>query len=261
MSLKLVKGIDFHYSIAGSGPPVLLIHGLGSSLYDWEQQVSEFSKHYTVITFDVRGHGQTEKPPGPYSVEMFADDALHLMLALEFRYVHVVGLSMGGMIGLQMALDAPKFVRSLVVANSGPYVPQDTFQQKMEIFQRKILFRLFSMRRIGEVIGARLFPEPHEERLLEMFVDRWAENDKRAYMDATESLLKWDVRDRLPEIGCPVLVLASELDYTPVEAKQEYMKSLKKSELVVIPGARHAVAKSAPEAFNKAVLAFLNKHA
>ena len=73
-----INGIAEHYEIFGQGQPILFIHGLGSSSRDWEYQIDYFSKMYRVITIDVRGHGQSDKPPGPYSVPLFAADTAKL---------------------------------------------------------------------------------------------------------------------------------------------------------------------------------------
>ena len=98
MPLKPVNNINMYYEVLGHGEPLLFIHGLGSSTRDWENQIDFFSKNYQVILVDVRGHGQTDKPPGSYSISMFANDIAGLLDQLELPSVHVVGISMGGMI-------------------------------------------------------------------------------------------------------------------------------------------------------------------
>ena len=78
MPILRCRDINVYYEIAGAGDPLLFIHGLGSSHRDWEPQVAFFSRHYQVITYDVRGHGKSDKPKGPYSVSQFAADAAEL---------------------------------------------------------------------------------------------------------------------------------------------------------------------------------------
>ncbi|HVF40381.1 MAG TPA: alpha/beta hydrolase, partial [Gemmatimonadaceae bacterium] len=120
MPTQRVRDIDVHYEIAGQGEPVLLIHGLGSRSEDWEEQVPAMAEHFRVITYDVRGHGRSSKPAGPYSVAESAADAAALLEALHVGPVHVVGLSMGGMIAFQLMADRPELVKSAVIVNSGP---------------------------------------------------------------------------------------------------------------------------------------------
>ena len=119
MPLTRVGDIDVYYEKRGSGEPVLLIHGLGSSTEDWEYQVERLASRYTVVSYDVRGHGQTGKPRGRYSVAQFASDAAGLIERLGLGPVHVQGISMGGMIAFQLAVDKPDLVRSLTIVNSG----------------------------------------------------------------------------------------------------------------------------------------------
>src|SRR5690349_9844570 len=115
-----VNSIRLYYEIHGTGQPLVFIHGLGSSTRDWEAQVPEFSKSYQVVTFDLRGHGRSGKPAGPYSMAMFSADLADLLETLDIAAAHVVGLSLGGAIAFQFALDDPARVRTLTIVNSGP---------------------------------------------------------------------------------------------------------------------------------------------
>jgi len=257
MPVLPLRDINLYYEIAGQGDPVVFIHGLGSSARDWEYQVPFFAPRYRVVVFDVRGHGRSDKPPGPYSVPLFAQDAAALIRALEAAPAHVVGISMGGMIALQLAVDEPALVRSLVVVNSGPELVVRTFRERLMILQRFLIVRLLGMRKMGEVLSQRLFPRPDQAPLRQMFVERWAENDPRAYREAMRALVGWSVADRLGDIRCPTLVIASDQDYTPVSAKEAYVARMPNARLVVIPDAHHAVTVERPEEFNQALLDFL----
>ena len=90
-----------------------------------------------------------------------------------------------------------------------------------------------------------------------MFVERWSANDRRAYLDAFRALLGWSVRERLAEIRCPVLVVSSDQDYTPVERKASFVAALNDAEMVVIEDSRHATPVDRPDEFNQAVAVFL----
>jgi 3-oxoadipate enol-lactonase len=254
-----VEDAALYYEVSGQGEPLLLIHGLGSSARDWELQVPVFSERYRVVTFDVRGHGQSDKPPGPYSVPLFARDAAALIQALDIAPAHVVGISMGGMIAFQLAVAAPHLVRSLVIVNSGPELVVRTLGHRLSVWQRHLIVLLLGMRRMGEVLGRRLFPRPEQEPLRHMFVERWAENDPRAWRTAMQGLVNWSVMDRLGGIRCPVLVIAADQDYTPVSAKEAYVARMPAAELEVIEDSRHATPVDKPERFNEAVLAFLDR--
>jgi len=259
MPILQLRDIRLYYEVAGEGDPIVFIHGLGSSARDWEYQVPFFAPRYRVVVFDVRGHGRSDKPPGPYSVPLFAQDTAALIRALEAAPAHVVGISMGGMIALQLAVDEPALVRSLVVVNSGPELVVRTFRERLMILQRFLIVRLLGMRKMGEVLSQRLFPRPDQAPLRQMFVERWAENDPRAYREAMRALVGWSVADRLGDIRCPTLVIASDQDYTPVSAKEAYVARMPNARLVVIPNAHHAVTVERPDEFNQVLLDFLTQ--
>ena len=109
------NGINLKYDEQGQGEPLLFLHGLGSQGEDWGFQVPFFAPHYRVVTVDLRGHGESDKPAGPYSVSMMADDVVGLLDALKIESAHIVGLSMGGMIAFQLVVDKPERVRSMVI--------------------------------------------------------------------------------------------------------------------------------------------------
>ena len=253
-----LNDIDLMVEVLGEGEPLLFIHGLGSSHRDWEAQVEYFSDRYQVIVFDVRGHGQSSKPAGPYSVPLLAADTVSMLNALGIGPVHAVGISMGGMIALQLALDHPQAVRSLVIVNSGAEFVVRNLKERMQVWQRFLIVRLLGMRKMGEVLGGRLFPKPEQEGLREVFVERWAKNDPRAYQEAMRAIVGWSVVDRLGDIGCPTLVIASDNDYTPVAEKEAIVDQIAGAELVVMEDARHAVTAEQPEQFNAVLEGFLS---
>lgn len=250
-----------YYERVGQGEPLLLIHGLGSSGRDWEYQVPFFSQDYEVIVCDVRGHGQSDKPPGPYSVPLFARDLAGLIEGLGLAPAHVVGISMGGMIGLQLVVDRPELVRSLVVVNSVPDMVVRTWRQRFEVWQRLIVAPLLGMGKVAEVLGQRLFPKVEQGELRELFRERWVENDPRAYREAMKAIVGWTVAEHLGSIACPVLVVSGDEDYTPPETKAAYVAKIPRGELVVIEDSRHGTPVDQPEAFNQAVAAFLGRSA
>jgi len=257
MPTQRVCDIDLYYESTGEGQPLLFIHGLGSSARDWELQVAFFSPDYQVVTYDVRGHGRSDKPPGPYSTPLFADDTAELIRSLGIAPVHVVGISMGGMITFQLAVDAPELVKSLVIVNSAPELILHTLRDRLQFFQRLLIVRLVGMRKMGEVLGARLLPKPEHQDLRREFVERWAQNDKRAYLDSMRALVGWSVSARLSEIKAPTLVVAADKDYSPVSVKEAYVARMLHAELVVISDSRHATPVEQPAVFNEAVAAFL----
>lgn len=251
---------NLYYEVHGIGQPLLFIHGLGSSTQDWEFQVQKFPRAYQVITFDLRGHGQSDKPRGPYNLPMFASDAAAVLKALGVESAHVVGLSLGGCIAFQLVTDFPSLVKTMTIVNSGPEVVIRTFKDKVGVWQRFAIVRLFGMRRMGEVLSKKLFPRDEHASLRKTFVENWAKNDPRAYQDTMRAMVNWTVMDRLGSIKSPTLIIASDQDYTPVAFKEEYIKRIPDAQLVVVPDARHGLPAEWPEKFNAILMDFLVKH-
>ena len=170
MPILNIDDIDLYYEVVGEGAPLLFVHGLGSSSRDWEEQVDFFANRYRVIVFDVRGHGKSGKPFGPYSIALFATDTAKMLNALGVGPVHIVGISMGGMIAFQLALSQPQIVRSLVIVNSSLEFLIRTFKERMQVRLRFFTVQLLGMRKMGKVLSQRLFPKKEHGELRAVFV-------------------------------------------------------------------------------------------
>jgi 3-oxoadipate enol-lactonase len=258
MSTLLANNIELYYEIAGEGEALVLIHGLGSSTHDWESQTSVFAKKYQVITFDLRGHGQSAKPQGPYTMSLFAADLAGLLAGLSIESAHLVGISLGGAVAFQFALDYPNMVKTLTIVNSAPSLGGTPEQQKQEIERRVGIVQQYGMHAMGQSLGPNLFPTPEHAALREAFVEHWAANDPQAYIESTRSMLGWDVTDQLHAIQCPTLIIAADQDYSPVAVKEAYIKLLPNAKLEVIANAHHAVPIECAEEFNAVLMRFLD---
>lgn len=258
MATCKVDGVELHWEAHGQGEPLLLVHGLGSSARDWEPQIAAFAERYRVIAFDLRGHGRSERPDEPYSMRRFARDTSLLLDELAIERCHVVGLSLGGMIAFQLALDDPGRVRSMVIVNSGPDARPRDLRWHVAIATRRLLMAVLPMSRLGDSIGGRLFPKPEQAELRRAFAERWSQNDARAYKRSVHAILGWSVIDRLDEVTCPVLVVTGDRDYTPVRLKQQYVDRLADARLVVIPDSGHATPIDQPASFNRVVMDFVS---
>ena len=118
------NGIELYYESHGEGKPLVLISGLGYPLWQWHKMVPVLAEHFQVITFDNRGVGQSDKPAGPYTAQMLAQDTVGLLDALGIEKAIIVGHSMGGFIAQAMALDFPQRVEKLVLCSTnfgGPH--------------------------------------------------------------------------------------------------------------------------------------------
>ncbi len=249
--------IKIYYETHGQGEPLLLIHGLGSSGKDWEPQVDFFSSNFQVITMDLRGHGRSGKPPGPYSMESIVEDVALLLKGMDFFPAHVMGISLGGMVAFQLALDWPKLIRKLVIVNSVPELVPRGIGDLMDYWQRLLIINLMGMEKMGRVLAERFFTEPGQEFLRQTFIRHWSENHKPSYRASLKAIYGWSVRDRLGEIKAPTLVVGSEGDFFPTKDKEAYTALIPEAELVVIENSKHALPAEKPDVFNQAVMSFL----
>ncbi len=255
-----VNDVNLYYEVTGKGQPLVFIHGLGSSTQDWGFQTAEFSKHYQVITFDLRGFGKSDKPKTPYSMKLFAADTAGLLKGLGVSAAHVVGLSLGGSVAFQLAVDAPELVKTLTIVNSGPALVLRSFKDRIAVYSRFLIVRLLGMRKMGEMIFKKLLPNPQDTEMRERVIARFAQNDQAAYLNTMRAYIGWSVLDRIGGIGCPTLVIASDQDYTPVALKEMYVKLMPNARLVVLEDSRHAVPAEHPQKFNAVLAEFLAKH-
>ncbi len=254
------NNIDLYYEVQGAGQPLVFINGLGSSTRDWVDQVQEFCKSYRVITFDLRGQGKSDAPAGPYTIPMFALDIVGLLKGLGIESAHIVGISLGGGIAFQLALDTPAVVKTLVIVNSGPLMTAPGGDAQKEIDSRIGIVKQMGMRAMGQALAPNLFPKPEHAALREDFINRWAENNPQAYIETLLSMVGWNVMSQIGSIRCPTLVISSDHDYSPVALKEAYIKLMPDAQLVVIPDAHHAVPIERPREFNAVLAKFLAEH-
>ena len=264
MPIFRVNDAELHYRVAGRGEPVLLLHGLGSAADDWLPQIEALRPSHRVIALDARGSGESRDlrhPHGPFTVKQFAQDAATLLDALGAVPAHVVGLSMGGMIAFQLAVDAPGHVRTLTIVNSAPALVPHTLAEHAAVLVRQVVSKLLGPKQMAKLLAPKLFPRPEQEELRRAFLKRMAANDKDSYAATLDAIVGWSVLDRINAITAPTLIIASDQDYTPVSAKEAYAKRMPNAQVVVVKDAHHAVPVEAPEKFNPLLAAHLARFA
>ncbi len=248
--------ITISYEVRGEGSAVLLLHGLGSSGADWMFQVPAL-KDYQVITCDMRGHGESSKPPAGYSLELFARDIANLLTHLNLPPVHVVGLSLGSFVALQLACDYPQLVRSVTLVgvtcrmhNLGRY----------RLLFRKWLQRLLPMSVTARIVARALFPHPSQQALCKVCTKRIASNKKSIYSKIFAEILDFDLSSRVSHIRCPVLVVVGSDDHiTPPEEAEKLVQQLPHARLAIIEKSGHACPLDAPEVFNAHLVHFFSQ--
>lgn len=253
-----VNDIELDYEDHGAGAVLLFLHGLGSTKKDWDAQVPFFSKTHRVITVDLRGHGNSTKPQDAYSVELMTEDVKQLLDQLNIKKATLVGFSMGGAVAFEMAAQHPDYLENLVIVNSGPdfndmgKIGEELLENRTEFLETKGLAAL------AKEISFNMFPEDHQIELRNEFEIRCKNNDYNAYYKSFVTLMAWGLGDRIKDIKTRTLVVGSDMDYTPVSFKEDYVNTLQNATLVVIKNSRHGVVIDQPEAFNMELRKFLN---
>lgn len=257
-SYDLLDTVDLIFEETGRGAPLVLIHGLGGSHGDWLLQTPEFATRFRVVAPDLRGHGQSPKPPGPYRIGLLAADVAMLLRRIEARPAHVLGLSLGGAVAQQIALDYPEMVRSLILVNTAARFVSQDWSRRLMGARRFVSTYLHGMDRVAEEVAGHLFPLLEQAPIRHITIDRLAANDPRAYRESLLAVARFNSRDQLSAIACPTLVISGDYDYAvPIVAKQELARQIPNSRLVIISNSGHATPIDQPEAFNRAVLEFL----
>jgi 3-oxoadipate enol-lactonase len=245
--------VQLAHRLEGSedAPVLVLPSSLGTALELWEPLLPELAGTLRVLRYDQRGHGGSSVPPGPYSVDDLVEDAVALLDGLGLERVSWCGLSLGGIVGMQLAADAPERVDRLVLACTTA-----RFDDPGRYAQRAQVVRLEGMEAVADaVVAAWLAPGAAPDRLAwlrAMLVATPAEG----YAGCCEALGGWDFRARLPEIEAPTLVLAGAEDAaTPLPHAERLAEAVPGAELVVLDGAGHLACVDRPAAFADAVRA------
>lgn len=252
-----IDSTQLYYECVGRGPPLLLIHGLGSSGDDWAFQLDDLSREHTLILPDLRGSGRSDKPPGPYSISQFASDLWALLDALSIENVDIVGFSLGGAVAQEMALLRPTNVRRMVMCNALANYRTDTWRKWAEAHVQLAMVRVLGLRRTAKLIANRLFPHEDQAPKRQRVIDVVGANPRAAYLATVHALIGWSSLERLKRLRCKTLILSAEFDYTPLAEKRAEAAHFPNARFEVILGSRHGTPFDASQRFNECVLEFL----
>ena len=253
-------GTEVHFEEANptGTPPAVLLHGLGSAGEAWQLQFEPLSGlGFRVVAPDVPGFGWSPWPGGKVSIPRLAEFVARFMEGVGAAPAHVMGISMGGVIALQLALDYPDKVRSLVLVNAFARLRPRSPGEWGYFLARALMVRLMGLEKQADLVARRIFPRPEHEELRQVLKRHILQANPRVYRAVMGALFRFDVRDRLREIRVPTLVVTGEVDTTVAPDLQEDLaRGIPNAQHVVIPGAGHAVIADSPDAFNRAITEF-----
>lgn len=246
MSIAKVNGININYKVEGRGKPLLMIAGLGSDQNVWMFQTYFFKKHFQVITFDNRGVGESDKPKGPYTTRMMADDTVGLMEHLGLKKAHILGISMGGMIAQEMAINYPERILKLVLGCTYAYV-ESALNGNHKTAEWDKVVELSQQVKVGSMVSLAFNKNLCEDSL-----------SKIGFEAQAEACRTHQTLDRLPFIKSPTLVIVGTKDevFKPISS-EVVAKNIRGAKLVKLENGSHSFFIEMREHFNKEVLNFL----
>ena len=259
--------ITMNYDLQGSGEPLVLVPYLAADYACYAFQVADYSKQFTCISVDLRGTGESDKPGGVYSTEMFADDVAALMQGLGIQKAHVLGLSLGAAIGMWLAAKYPDRVKSLSLHSAWP---------KSDAFLKTVVqgWQLIAkaMNSVPEMVIQGIFPwcftpelyaqKPDYIQGLSDFVRSRPQQPIDAFIQESDAVLTHDAEAQLRKIRAPTQITFGRHDMvTSTRFVERITSGIKSSELHIFEDCSHAALYENVPAFNETTLAFLRKHA
>ncbi len=240
-------------------PVVLLLHGLGADANSWILQIPALSTAgFRPIAVDIPGFGQSPFDGNGWSIRRVAADMADLLEELQSGPAHIVGLSLGGTIAQQFAMDSPLLTRKLVLVSTFAVLRPDNLSGWYYFIQRFILVYTHGLPAQAKVVAQRIFPDPRDEQVRKILVETISRADPRVYRKAMASLGLFNSVNRLIEIKAPTLVVTGAEDTTVNPARQRLLvDGIPNARQVIVPNAGHAVPVDQRERFNKELLEFL----
>lgn len=237
-----------HFEIRGDGPPLVLIHGVGASLRIWERVVDLLEDDFQCVCYDLRGHGESSKPPPPYTLDMLTHDLELLRKRLEIDRMHIAGHSVGGMIAPAYALEHPERVMSMALLSTAACRTQEEkdsvagLTEKLESGGAEPLIDLLIDRWFTPEFIKR-HPDIIERRKREVLA-----NDQAIFASVFRIYATTEMELFLREVDAPALVMTGENDSgCNPRINRDLSGLLRDSELRILPGLRHSILLEAPE--------------
>lgn len=257
-----INDINLNFELDGKGPAIVFINGLTMDVNGWYLQVRPFSERHTVLRYDCRGQGQSDKPDTEYSQEMHADDLKNLMNKTGIQKAHVIGISNGGMIAQHFTLKYPEKVGALVLVDTCSYI--DTLLEiiiKVWIRATEIGGSEFRYDVALPAIFGESFIKRSQEVISAMKEISVNNNPPKPIISLAKGCLTHNVNARIREIKSPTLIIVGEEDILiPLKYSKILNEKIEGSRLVVIKDCGHVPPLEKPEEFNNIVVDFLKDY-
>ena len=260
------NNIEINYDQQGSGEPLILIPFLSADCGCYALQVAEYAKHFTCLSLDLRGTGESDKPEGTYSTELFADDVAAFMRAAGIPRAHIFGLSLGSATGMWLAAKYPDKVKSLSLHSTWPKTDPfiKTVVEGWQVTAKALgsvpemtIKSIFPWCFTPELYAAR----PDYIESLAGFVRSRPAQPVASFLQHSDAVIAHDAEAQLGKIGAPTQITFGRHDMVTSTRFAKHMTgAIRGSELLIFEEASHAPIFESVDEFNRKTLAFLLRH-
>jgi pimeloyl-ACP methyl ester carboxylesterase len=251
---------DLRVRMSGHGNRVLFVHGVGANLESWNGVIAAMGEGFECLRYDLRGHGQSPKTDGEYSLEMFVSDLAAVASTFEWDKFHLVGFSLGGLVAQRFALEEPARVRSLAVISS---IAGRTAEEALQATQRLETLKHAGASTHVAAAAERWFSEDFRKLHPEVVAARVAQsisNDPACYAAAYRILACSDLAESLHLIKAPTLAMTGEQDIGSTPRTSRLMaERIPNARAVILPGLRHSLLLEAPDVVGAELATFIQE--
>ncbi len=257
--IKADDGCAIHVEVDGPerAPALMLSNSLGTDLHMWDEQVAPLTRHFRLVRYDRRGHGKSDVPKGPYSMQRLGRDVLSVLDGLGIQKINWCGLSLGGMVGQWLGANAGNRIDKLILTNTACYYPD-----KAAWADRINFARSNGMAVLAGPMMERWFTKEFRERspaAVARIKDMFAQTNIEGFLGCCEGIRDMDHRPLLPKIKTPTLVIAGWFDIATPPAMNEFIQTEIPGSQFKLLDAPHMANVEQPQAYTDAVLRFLLK--
>ena len=252
------KVVEVNYRITGSGPALYMVHGIGSRKVTWDGLLPELSKHFTCVTYDLRGHGESPRGDLPYSLELLVEDLEALRSKLGHEQIHVIGHSLGGMIGPAYAKAHPERALSVGLLSTAA---GRTDEDKKKLEGVISLMKEKGVMPVIKTLVERWYTDAFiasRPDLIEMRIKQVEDTPEEVFLDVFRIYASTEMAPWLNEVTCPCLIITGEFDGgCPPRLNEFILDQLPDARLKVLDGLKHSILIEAPELVWPEVKSFL----
>ena len=258
-----VNGLNLYYEIEGDGEPVVLIPGFAAGRWIWFKQTGDLARSFRVISFDPRGVSASDKPEGPQTISLLADDVAHLLQTVGVQSAHIVGASFGGFVAQEFVLKYPSMTRKLVLCCTSFGGPNHVAPAPETLLALASTKGLNGKERMRANLLLAFSPEYVRTQTAEVdeVVQLRAANEvpEHIYLSQWQAAMNFDAESRVEQIDRPTLVLSGDADViVPVQNSRNLAAKIPGAELRIVAGGSHTFFIEQPSEFNSAVREFLS---